>query len=277
MKISNTFVVPSKPVAISSGTGSTPRAQDGFGAPSRDFAALRSANVTNAAAQKAQPFVYVPKHGDTYWGLAIRFGQFAPVIGAANGDPSMTHLQAGHPLTIPGMLTYTVQAGDTLSAIAQQYNTTVGALAKANQIANPDLILVGQKLCVPDSAETDMQARVDAVASQWNLGKFVSSGVAAGTVYFQYERGTVRYSGVMGQVSGVDLGATPGNGLFVPQRVVETAMYGLLGQFKGAQGAAGHLYYQFDRAAVDWSNVENKLLGVLWPNGKETPPDQDVY
>jgi LysM repeat protein len=40
--------------------------------------------------------------------------------------------------------TYTVQAGDTLTAIASRYGTTVSDLIAANHIANPNLIFVGQ-------------------------------------------------------------------------------------------------------------------------------------
>ena len=42
--------------------------------------------------------------------------------------------------------TYTVKRGDTLSAIAKKYKTTVPQLAQDNEIANPDLIYVGQKI-----------------------------------------------------------------------------------------------------------------------------------
>jgi flagellum-specific peptidoglycan hydrolase FlgJ len=41
---------------------------------------------------------------------------------------------------------YVVKKGDTLTAIAKRYNTTVQNLVKLNKIKNPDLILVGQKL-----------------------------------------------------------------------------------------------------------------------------------
>ena len=41
---------------------------------------------------------------------------------------------------------YTVKKGDTLSAIAKKYNTTVDSIAKKNNIANKNLIIVGQKL-----------------------------------------------------------------------------------------------------------------------------------
>lgn len=43
---------------------------------------------------------------------------------------------------------YTVQAGDTLSSIAQKYGTTYQELARKNNIANPNLIYVGQKIII---------------------------------------------------------------------------------------------------------------------------------
>ena len=43
---------------------------------------------------------------------------------------------------------YTVQSGDTLSGIANQFATTVQALAQLNDISNPNRIYVGQRLLV---------------------------------------------------------------------------------------------------------------------------------
>ncbi|MEV6165806.1 peptidoglycan-binding protein [Streptomyces sp. NPDC052052] len=48
--------------------------------------------------------------------------------------------------------TYTVKKGDTLSAIATAYETTVAALVKLNGLKNPDKLSVGQKLKVPGAA-----------------------------------------------------------------------------------------------------------------------------
>ena len=44
--------------------------------------------------------------------------------------------------------TYTVKSGDTLSAIASKYKTTVDKLVKDNNIANANLIYVGQKIVI---------------------------------------------------------------------------------------------------------------------------------
>lgn len=44
--------------------------------------------------------------------------------------------------------TYTVKSGDTLSAIASKYKTTVAKLVKDNNIKNANLIYVGQKIVI---------------------------------------------------------------------------------------------------------------------------------
>lgn len=45
--------------------------------------------------------------------------------------------------------TYTVKSGDTLSGIALKYNTTYQKLAEYNNIANPSIIHIGQKIRIP--------------------------------------------------------------------------------------------------------------------------------
>jgi LysM repeat protein len=43
---------------------------------------------------------------------------------------------------------YVVKKGDSLSAIARHFRTTVHTLASVNNIRNPSLIFVGQRLCI---------------------------------------------------------------------------------------------------------------------------------
>jgi N-acetylmuramoyl-L-alanine amidase len=48
-----------------------------------------------------------------------------------------------------GDQTYVVMSGDTLGAIASRYGTTWQKLASYNHIANPNMIYINQKVCVP--------------------------------------------------------------------------------------------------------------------------------
>ena len=54
------------------------------------------------------------------------------------------------PTAVPPAQTHTVQPGETLTAIAQQYGITVQALVEANQITNPDRVTAGTVLVIPD-------------------------------------------------------------------------------------------------------------------------------
>lgn len=51
----------------------------------------------------------------------------------------------------PGNVWYVVQRGDTMSALAQTFGTTVQAIQEKNHIANPNWIYAGQVLCIPDA------------------------------------------------------------------------------------------------------------------------------
>lgn len=51
---------------------------------------------------------------------------------------------------------YIVKKGDTLTAIAKKYKTTVADLVKLNRIKNPDVIKVGQKIQLPFEDEIEI-------------------------------------------------------------------------------------------------------------------------
>ncbi|MCK4030368.1 LysM peptidoglycan-binding domain-containing protein [Streptococcus iners] len=74
-----------------------------------------------------------------------------------NLKTTIAGLVAGATLLTAGVVsaeTYTVQSGDTLSAIASKYNTSVEKLAEQNKISNPNLIHVGQAIEVGETAST---------------------------------------------------------------------------------------------------------------------------
>lgn len=81
-------------------------------------------------------------------------------------------------------ITYTVKRGDTLSAIAKKYGTTVSALAKLNpQIKNVNLIYVGQVITISGTASTEAtttggQAIVDKMGLVATTNRTVYAGWA---------------------------------------------------------------------------------------------------
>ncbi|RKG93865.1 LysM peptidoglycan-binding domain-containing protein [Corallococcus terminator] len=53
------------------------------------------------------------------------------------------------------MSNYRIRQGDTLSALAARFKTSVSALARTNKIANPNLIYAGASLRVPGHSGSD--------------------------------------------------------------------------------------------------------------------------
>ncbi|HSW41926.1 MAG TPA: LysM domain-containing protein [Patescibacteria group bacterium] len=80
-------------------------------------------------------------------------GTIAPATPAPTPRPAPTATPTPRPAPTaaptPRPATYTVRSGDTLSAIAARFGTTVAEVAALNNIANPSLIRVGQVLQLP--------------------------------------------------------------------------------------------------------------------------------
>ena len=79
--------------------------------------------------------------------VAVLLVSAVPVASASStrGDVDRGPTVAGH----LALCNYTVRPGDTLSAIARRYGTSVWYLASVNHLANPNYIRVGQHLFVP--------------------------------------------------------------------------------------------------------------------------------
>lgn len=96
---------------------------------------------------------YTVRAGDTLWAIAKQYRTTVEVLVELNdiADPNLIYV--GQVLRLPkqdvGYVEYTVVRGDTLSALARQYRTTVTALVELNGISNPNLIYVGQVLRIP--------------------------------------------------------------------------------------------------------------------------------
>lgn len=89
----------------------------------------------------------------------------------------------------PTETTYTVVAGDTLSGIASRYGTTYQELARINNIANPNLIYVGQVIKIPTNGSVPSTPSSSAEYYVVKSGDTLS-GIAAryGTTYQEIAR-----------------------------------------------------------------------------------------
>jgi murein DD-endopeptidase MepM/ murein hydrolase activator NlpD len=98
--------------------------------------------------------------GDTLSGIAARHGITLDALTRAN--PAIAHhhfIFPGDRLTIPAATSngHVVRRGETLTSIARQSGTSVQALARANHIANPNRIHVGDRLIIPSRAAQGAQ------------------------------------------------------------------------------------------------------------------------
>ncbi len=106
--------------------------------------------VDNANAAQTTYKVLV---GDTLEKLATKFNTTIDSIVSLNGIKNKNKIYAGQILKINSNVatsskTYTVKAGDTLSQIAKDNNTTVSYLISKNNITNVNKIFVGQKIYI---------------------------------------------------------------------------------------------------------------------------------
>jgi LysM repeat protein len=114
------------------------------------------------------PFVYQVEEGDSLWTIAQEFKvDLLVLITVNNLDPANPNIRTGDKLIIPApdtqlptptplptnigrgaKIQYIVQLGDSLLAIANQFNSTVEAIKKDNNIDNENQIYPGQVLTI---------------------------------------------------------------------------------------------------------------------------------
>lgn len=111
---------------------------------------------------------YIVEVGDTLGSIAERFGVELLVLMAANNITDANAIVVGQQLTIPtadyqtptptplpstlfpgSKIEHIVQPGETLASIAALYNSTEAAIIAENDIQDPNLIGIGDRLVVP--------------------------------------------------------------------------------------------------------------------------------
>jgi LysM repeat protein len=149
--------------------------------PNRIFAGQRlhvsgkAAPTATASSAKPAGVVHVVARGETLTGIARRYGSTIAGIARANKISNPSYLRVGQRLAIPGATApaaqaappaakrsapavppvariHVVTAGETLTAIARRYGSTIAAIATANGLRNPSYLRVGQRLSIPGVA-----------------------------------------------------------------------------------------------------------------------------
>lgn len=103
------------------------------------------------------PGMYVVQPGDNLYRISLKFGVPIEAIIALNRIANPWYIRAGQCLLIPSggppvppsTRTYIVQPGDTVWSIAARYLVAPWSIISLNNLANPNLIFVGQPLLIP--------------------------------------------------------------------------------------------------------------------------------
>lgn len=110
-----------------------------------------------------ETFQYIVRDGDTLGAVAIRFGTDIDTLRALNnlssdalyvGQPIYVPLiegvtAEGVPTPTPGPIRYTIQEGDTLSAIALRFGVETIQIIEANNLLDSDNLVVGSTILIP--------------------------------------------------------------------------------------------------------------------------------
>jgi len=118
---------------------------------------------TVRVAAETAPATYTVQRGDTVSRIAARFGLRTNDVLALNGLGWSSTIYPGQvlklsaaaapaPAPAPSAGTYTVQRGDTVSAIAKRHGTTTNAVLSANGLGWSSIIYPGQTIKIPVSA-----------------------------------------------------------------------------------------------------------------------------
>jgi len=114
------------------------------------------------------PITYIVEEGDTLWSIAAEYEVDLLLLMSVNNISDSGAISAGDELIIPAPgterptatalpeslppgteIVYIVEPGDTLLGIADEFNTTVEAIAEASEIEPDDILGTGQRLIVP--------------------------------------------------------------------------------------------------------------------------------
>ena len=205
--------------------------------------------------------------GETLSDIARRYGVTVASLAAANGITDPNRVRVGQSLTIPtggpaaaaavaAPRSHTVTAGETLGAIAGRYGVRVDAIVDANNLANPSLLRIGQRLAIPPSPAGASGSGAGGISGYGQTGGADGQTGVAGT----HTVGSGESLQVIGARYGVtvaDLAAA--NGILPPYRLYAGARLFL--------SAPNRLPTDIDRCPVEGASYTNDW-GLPRPGGR---------
>ena len=173
------------------------RALNDIADPNRIYAGQRlrltgkaASTTTPTSSPKAKQVIHVVASGENLTRIARRYRSTIAAIVKANGIANPSLLRVGQRLTIPGAASaapskkppasvatapprvHVVASGENLTGIARRYGSTIAAIVKANGIANPSFLRVGQRLTIPGgTTSTAAAGRLPASISSLMAGR----------------------------------------------------------------------------------------------------------
>lgn len=133
----------------------------GVGAPAAATGESTAATPASAGDDQASAaFVtHIVQPNETLSTIAADYGVDAAALAAANNLANPNMLRAGQRLVIPGVterqaieargIRHIVKSGESLSQIAQTYGVTIEQIMAVNGLDDPNTIVVGQELLIP--------------------------------------------------------------------------------------------------------------------------------
>lgn len=142
--------------------------------------------------ENGQESYYIVKSGDTLSYIANIYNTTVQQIAAINGISNPNLIFPGQRLRIPtsseipevnemSHIIYTVKRGDNLWNISRKYGTTVQEIAQLNNISNPNLIFIGQRLKIPKNLNISSEAIYYTVRrgdSLWRISRMYGVSVS---------------------------------------------------------------------------------------------------
>jgi LysM repeat protein len=158
--------------------------------------------VTATAGTAQADEEYTVRSGDTVSHIAARYGTTVSAVRSANGLNSSAFIREGQRLTIPTQATsspavaaapsaaaagsHTVASGETVSAIAKKYGTTVAAIVSANGLDSRAFIRAGQTLSIPGASAATTTTTAAAPAAAAAGSHTVASGETVSAIAKKY-------------------------------------------------------------------------------------------